>query len=60
MLFTLDATHVCETWDGEPITGMREFNGKLYVFTKSAVYQLREMRWYEKLWLRLRGMFRRA
>ena len=48
-----------QTFDGEPITGMRQFNGKLLVFTRTAVYELRPLTPRERWWLRVKKVARR-
>jgi hypothetical protein len=48
-----------ETFNGEPITGLQEFNGKLLVFTRNHVYVARKPRWYLAFWHRLVGLWNR-
>lgn len=47
-----------ETYDGEPITGLVPFKGKLLVFTPSKVYTFRKFKWYEQAWHRVQSAFR--
>jgi hypothetical protein len=42
-----------ETFNGEPITGLQEMNGKIYVFTANHVYVARKTKWYQSLWHRI-------
>ena len=44
----------------QPITGMQEFNGKVYVFTRDGVFTVvpKKIRWYRRLWWRLAAWYR--
>ena len=45
-----------ETYNGERITGLQEFNGKILVFTAHHMYVARKPRWYEKIWQWMAGL----
>jgi len=46
-----------ETFNGEPITGLQEFNGKLLVFTANHVYVAQKPTWYQSVWHRIVGVW---
>ena len=48
-----------ETFNGEPITALREMNGKLLVFTAKHVYVAMKPTWYQRVWQRLVGAWRK-
>lgn len=41
---------------GEPITGMQEMAGKIYVFTPTSVYIARRVTWLEQLWRKFKSV----
>lgn len=48
-----------ETFNGDPITGLVEMNGRVMVFTANHIYVARRPAWYRSLWHRITWLWQR-